>query len=149
MSLLDLQKGAGHFGHKTLRHHKIVAEVYGYFGTKALRHFGTEFKKNNQLCLVGIVLGPKCPDFSAIQYIPVPKCLATLLQHRRQNVSCESEMSSCQSVLWSKCRLSGYYNCDSTAIRLRFGFDSTPTQCRINHGSGGSPEPGPLNSGAS
>jgi len=45
----------GHFGAKTLRHHKIGAEVsghfgtgtevcIGHFGTRPLRHFGTKFK---------------------------------------------------------------------------------------------------------
>jgi len=42
----------GHFGTKTLRHHKIGVEVSGLFGTKALRHFGTKIREN---------LVPKCP----------------------------------------------------------------------------------------
>jgi len=54
-------RGAGHFGHKTFRHHKIGAEVSGHFGT------GSKVSVCPK-CLVRIVLGPKCPDFSSIHF---------------------------------------------------------------------------------
>ena len=40
--------GAGHFGHRTLRHHRLGAEVSG--------HFGTKFKPNHRCT----ELVPKC-----------------------------------------------------------------------------------------
>ena len=82
--------GAGHFGHTTIRHHKIGAEVFGP-GPELSGNLGTKFKPNHRfsLCLVRIVLGPKCPDFSSIWYRSVLK--AKTLRHR------------CRSVLWPKC----------------------------------------------
>jgi len=40
---VECTTGAGHFGHRTLRHHKIGAKVSGHFGTGtkvSIRHFG-------------------------------------------------------------------------------------------------------------
>jgi len=68
------RRGAGHFGHKTLRRHKIDAEVSGHFGTKSLRHVGTKFKPNHRWNFVS-------SDLSWVRSVQtfldpvVPKCL--------------------------------------------------------------------------
>jgi len=114
----------GHFGHNTLRHHKIGAEVFGHFGTKPLnnnnnnntliyiapacrmtsealrlRHFGTKFEPNYHCsCLVGIVLSPTCHEFSSTWCRSVFKFLKTP-QHWCRSVSFRSEVSWRRIVL--------------------------------------------------
>ena len=65
-------------------------EVSGHFGIKPPRHFGTESLV--KLCLVGIVLGPNCPDFSSI------RCRSVLRQCGTGAEMSHAEVSWCRSV---------------------------------------------------
>jgi len=73
--------GVGHFGHKTFWHHNIGAEVSGHIAP------GSEAESPVELCLVGIVLGSKCPDFSSsclgrVRSVLWPKYLVTIVIRR-------------------------------------------------------------------